>query len=388
MDIFLSTNKFKLNGQSYTGLPILVSAQGKVIEEALSFCIMYMLKRGRVKSKKSWNTYGKTLYQFFGWCEENGRDWRDIGNDREGTILAEFRDWNLSSEGGSLAARTVNARLRLICEFYLYATIKGWVISVPYDMETVRVSQPKGFLAHVDASGGRRISPDVMLKAPRTVLRVLSKHQSRDLLIVIQNLTHRLIVRLALTTGLRREELATFPLKYVINPVTYSEHRSFIRVNLDEHDMKLKGDQPRGIDVPRTVMEDLWHYVIDHRFQLERILGQTQTVLFLAQSGQPYANDGAAFLGIVKKAGKAAGIPYINVHVLRHTYATHTLYSMMKSKGQTHALPYVQHRLGHASVTTTEKYIHCFSELEDELMDDYQSEIDVISRELSDDPDD
>ncbi|MEQ8799307.1 MAG: tyrosine-type recombinase/integrase, partial [Salinisphaeraceae bacterium] len=117
--------------------------------------------------------------------------------------------------------------------------------------------------------------------------------------------------------------------------------------------------------------------------RLESISGQPQRTLFLTADGVPYANDGAALLGVVKKAGEAAGIPYVNVHVLRHTYATHTLYAMMQAKAQTHALLYVRDRLGHASVTTTEKYLHCFSELEDALMNDYQSEIDVISREVA-----
>lgn len=382
MDLFFSTDKFKLNGLSYSGFPVLISREGRVVEEALDFCIAHLVKRGRVQSKKSWVTYGKALYQYFGWCEVNGIDWRDVGNDREATILAEFRDWNLSSEGGSLSASTVNARLRLLCTFYRYAVNNGWVTAVPYAMETVTVRQPKGFLAHVDASGGQQTSPDIMLKTPRTVIRVLSKHQSVDLLNAITNPTHKLIVRLALTTGLRREELATFPLKYVINPATYTKYRSFIRVNIEPHDMSIKGNQPRGIDVPRTVMEALWQYVLDIRYQHESVSGQRQSILLLTESGQPYANDGAAFLGLVKKAGAAAGIPYINVHILRHTYATHTLYAMMKSKAQTHALLYVRDRLGHASVTTIEKYLHCLSELEDALMNDYQSEIDLISREI------
>ena len=383
MELFFSTAKFRLNGHSYTGFPILITEEGKVVSEALDFCITYLIKRGRVQSPKSWVTYGKALYQFLGWAEANAIDWRDVGNDRESTILAEFRDWNLSSEGGSLSAVTINARLRLLCAYYRHAVNKGWVETVPYDIETVTVRQPKGFLAHVDASGGERSSADVMLKTPRTVIKVLSKYQSRELLDAIKNPSHRLMVRLALTTGLRREELASFPLKYVVNPVSYTKHRSFIRVNLDPRDMVIKRHQPRGIDVPRTVMEDLWQYVIGERHRLESISGEAQPTLFLTADGWPYANDGATILGIVKKAGAAAGIPYVNVHVLRHTYATHTLYAMMQAKAQTHALMYVRDRLGHASVTTTEKYLHCFSELEDALMNDYQSEIDVMSREVA-----
>ena len=73
MDLFFSTSKFKLNGQSYAGFPVLITEDGKVAGEALDFCITHLIKRGRVESKKSWETYGKALYQFFGWCEANAK---------------------------------------------------------------------------------------------------------------------------------------------------------------------------------------------------------------------------------------------------------------------------------------------------------------------------
>ncbi|MFI9653417.1 site-specific integrase [Guyparkeria sp. GHLCS8-2] len=389
MDLFFSTEKFKLNPKSdhgYAGFPILISKEGKVEEEALDFCIYYLFQRGRVGSEKSWETYGKALYQFFAFCEAYDRDWRDVGNDREGTILAEYRDWGLRADGGNLAASTMNARLRLLIAFYQHAMKRGWVSALPYDMETVRVRQPKGFLAHVDASGGQRMSPNVMAKTPRPVIRVLNKDQVRDLLHALKNPTHNLIARLALTSGLRRQELATFPLKYVFNAANYTKNRTFIRVNCDPADMKLKNNQPRGIDVPRTVMADLWQYVTDRRHQHESISGQKQSVLFLTNDGRPYANDGAGIYKVIKKAGDAAGIPYVTPHVLRHTYATQTLYAMMKFKGNAETFPllYVQARLGHASIETTKDYLHSISELEDDLMDAYQDEIDFMSREIVD----
>jgi len=87
---------------NYTGFPILISREGKITEEALDICIAHLIKRGRVQSRKSWITCRKALYQFFGWCEVNAIDWRDVGNDRETMVFAEFRGWNLSPEGGAL----------------------------------------------------------------------------------------------------------------------------------------------------------------------------------------------------------------------------------------------------------------------------------------------
>lgn len=382
MHLFFSTSDFKIHGYSYPNLPLLVDRNGAIEREVLQFCIYYLIKRGRVESLNSWVKFGKDLLDFFDWCESNEIDWRDVGNDRESTILAEYRDWSLGEEVGN-SPSTVNGRLNFLMKFYRFACNRGIVASLPYQMETVTVRRPRGFLIHADAAGGQRLSPDVVLKTARPVIRVLSRDQARTLVSSISNPIHKLIVRLALTSGLRRQELATFPVRYVIDPHKYTNYRSFIRVDLHPRDMRLKGNQPRGIDIPRTVMEDLWRYRIDLRHQMERQAGVKSDALFLSNNGIPFKNRGAAFLEIVKSAGMAASIPYVNVHVLRHTYATHTLYSMMRAKTHTNALLYVRDRLGHSSVTTTERYLHCISEVEDGVMNDYQADIDLISRELS-----
>ncbi|MDF5638014.1 hypothetical protein P3733_28045, partial [Vibrio parahaemolyticus] len=80
----------------------------------------------------------------------------------------------------------------------------------------------KGFLAHTDTSGGYAVKPDVLLKTTPTRIKVLNKEQVEELLKSINNKTLRLIVRLALLTGLRKEELLTFPVTYVSAPQSIS----------------------------------------------------------------------------------------------------------------------------------------------------------------------
>ncbi|AJY52995.1 hypothetical protein HSBAA_PA_2520 (plasmid) [Vreelandella sulfidaeris] len=81
-------------------------------------------------------------------------------------------------------------------------------MTVPYAMKTVMVRQPTGLLAHVGASGGRRTTADVTLKTPRTVIWVLSKHQSIDLLSAITNPTHTLY-------SMMQSKAQTYALLYV-----------------------------------------------------------------------------------------------------------------------------------------------------------------------------
>jgi integrase/recombinase XerD len=62
----------------------------------------------------------------------------------------------------------------------------------------------------------------------------------------------------------------------------------------------------------------------------------------------------------------------------RHTYATYTLAYMRKHKSATDPLLYVRDRLGHSSVSVTERYLHYLDAIEDDLITAYQDEIDNL----------
>lgn len=67
---------------------------------------------------------------------------------------------------------------------------------------------------------------------------------------------------------------------------------------------------------------------------------------------------------------KAAGVPVISIHGLRHTHASLLLYEGV-------SIASVARRLGHASITTTQKtYLHIIQELEN-------ADVDLVMRSLS-----
>lgn len=74
--------------------------------------------------------------------------------------------------------------------------------------------------------------------------------------------------------------------------------------------------------------------------------------------------------GILERLCKQANIPVISIHGLRHTHASLLLFSGV-------SLASVARRLGHSSMTTTQKtYIHIIHELENQ-------DVDIIMRSLS-----
>jgi integrase len=376
MRLIFSTKDFKVLGGTYVDFPILLNSRMEIVDEVLLFLIKYCIKRGRVSSKKSWRAYGQTMYDYFSFLEANNLYWDkyDYGNDH--TVIAAYRDWSISE--AKLSPSTVNYRLRMIIKFYQFAFDRGWINQVPYELENVIVTRGSGFFSHVDSSVRKR-TPDVMLKTPSTRIKLLDKPQVIDFLKAIKNPTQRLMARLSLSSGLRKEELATFPVKYIFDPKCYLTHKSLIRVNLDPNDMKTKGNKSRGIDIPRLLMESLWQYVLHERNHLEKVSENKYPELFLNKNGRPWAQSGKSLNNLWKNLG----LPFkVTPHMLRHTYATYTLFELRKRKIQIDPLLYVRDRLGHASIQTTEKYLHYLSEIEEQLMTDYQNDLDLIFEEI------
>ena len=341
---------------------------------ANSFFHAYLL-RGAIGSQKSWQAIGQSIYDFFGFLQAHELAWDDVDRGEHKSLVAAYRDY--CREHAGLAPATIRQRLVYICEFYEFAQRQAWISKLPFDHEVRRIDRSQGFLAHADASGGAVSVRDVMPRHVKGLPKFLTKDQVQALLAVATNVHHRTLIRLALGTGLRREELATFPLSYVFDPDRAGGRVRNVKVHLDPHDgsgMKTKGSKPRDIYMPRGLMKDLYHYARHYRG--ERGHGADRKQLFLNQSGQPYAADGKGLERIVRELGRQAGLAAWP-HLLRHTYATHTLIALQRQgdRNRVEPLVFLQRQLGHTSIQTTMVYLHLVNELADDAVLAYDDEL-------------
>lgn len=380
MELVWASDELVIAGQSYAGFPIL-------LWDTMESCIpvnqffRHHLLRGAIGSKSSWVSTGRALYDFFSFLQANELDWHSVDRGEAKGLLAAYRDYCLVT--CELTPNTTRQRLHYICKFYEYALSQKWVSRLPFGYEERIVKHEVGFLAHVGARGGRTMAKDVMPRVHKVLPKFLSIVEVRALLAVAENPHHRMMIRLALHTGLRREEIASFPLAYVLDPDRADCRDRNIRIRLDPfdgHGICTKGSKPRDIYVSRRFMTDLNRYVVQIRGERASLSKAPYKTLFLNQSGEPYGGDGKSLNRIIGEIGRLAGIK-AHTHMLRHTYATHTLVTLQRTRSNgVEPLVFVQRQLGHSSIQTTLVYLHLVNEVADNAVLAYDDELNDLAR--------
>ena len=379
MRLVLSDNSFRINGIPYEGFPIILDDDQKIVEDAHWFLIDHCIKRGRVNSKGSWHRYGKDLYDYFGFVFTNKFNWKAECRVGVPSVIESYRDWSLNECG--LKSSTINQRLRTIILFYRWALKIGIIQSVPFESETVFVHKKNHFFQHIVSSANRSESADILLTEKREPIQFLTRDQVKICLNAIENPTHRLLLRLPLQTGLRSEEFRTFPLSYVVSPTSDADGqlKNHNVVLCRPEDMRLKGSKPRKIHVPRLLMGDLWEYsVFDREKRIKRSKPSPET-LFLTRDGNAYS--ASAIKRVYNSVSDKVGFR-VTPHMARHTYATYTLHGLRERGYKGDALMYLRDRLGHSSVTTTQRYLHLVEEIDADLMIALEEEVNALFMEV------
>ncbi len=374
MELLRATESLVIGGRPYPGFPILLWDTMASCVHANEFMRHYLL-RGAIGSKKSWPSTGRALYDYFSFLQAHELNWQDVDRGEAKSIVVGYRDYCLIE--CQLARSTTRQRLHYVCKFYEFAQRQGWVSKLPFGLEERKINGESGFLAHVAANGGKALVNDIMPVKHRVLPKFLSMNEIKALLAEAENPHHRMMIRLGLHTGLRRGEIASFPLSYVFDPDKAGKSERNIRIHLDPQDgsgMRTKGSKPREIYISRRFLMELHRYAVQVRGERASLTHNQHKPLFLNQLGEPYADDGKRIERIVRDIGKRANLR-VHPHMLRHTYATHTLVALQRNGRDVEPLVFLQRQLGHSSIQTTMIYLHLINELADNAVLAYDDEL-------------
>ena len=206
-----------------------------------------------------------------------------------------------------------------------------------------RVAALRSFYRHQMLVGTRADNPAAELELPRrakTLPRTLSPGEAERLIEAAKGTTprslrDRALVELLYGAGLRVSEAVG------LDRAAVDLEGRFVRCIG-------KGSKERVVPVGREAVESLRRYLARGRPYLDR---RHRPELFLNAQGGALTRAGA-FL-ILRRLAEAAGLEpgRVHPHLLRHSFATHLLEGGADLRS-------VQEMLGHADLSTTERYTH------------------------------
>ena len=206
-----------------------------------------------------------------------------------------------------------------------------------------RVAALRSFYRHQMLVGARDDNPAAELELPRrakTLPRTLSAGEAERLIEAASGtapraLRDRALVELLYGAGLRVSEAVG------LDRAAVDLERRFVRCIG-------KGSKERVVPIGREAVESLRRYLARGRPHLDR---RHRPELFLNSQGGALTRAGA-FLVLRRLAGAAGLEPgRVHPHLLRHSFATHLLEGGADLRS-------VQEMLGHADLSTTERYTH------------------------------
>ncbi|MEL6944850.1 MAG: site-specific integrase, partial [Bacteroidota bacterium] len=166
-------------------------------------------------------------------------------------------------------------------------------------------------------------------KKPKQLPNVFSKEEIVLLLKAITNIKHRAIIALVYSAGLRRNEILNLRIKDVL----FSRKCIFVK--------SAKGNKDRYVLLSEKAATITKAYLSTY---------SPKYWLFEGEKGGQYSES--SIQAIFSRAKQKAMVnEYVTFHGLRHSFATHLLENGV-------ALNVIKEMLGHASIATTEIYLH------------------------------
>jgi integrase/recombinase XerD len=160
--------------------------------------------------------------------------------------------------------------------------------------------------------------------------QVFTVDQVRQLVAVITNLKHRMMISLFYGTGLRMNELVNLRLCDIDSKV--------FQVKVTG-----KGSKDRFTLLPKQLLEELRKYYLQHKPQTYLFEGQKKGKPMHPRSIQHFVQRYVSMIGLGGKDYSA--------HTLRHSFATH----LLDAGTDIHT---IKELLGHNNITTTMIYLH------------------------------
>ena len=248
------------------------------------------------------SSYRRALDSFFTFLKEKNDSWEEVQDHQVRGFVAQERRRGLS-------ARSIQRALSSILSFFNYLLDEEVVETNP----AANISSPK--------------SAQLLPKALDTdlVKRLLDFKPQGDI-----EIRDKAMVELLYSSGLRLSELCGLNMD---------------SISIKERSCRVvgKGNKTRDLPVGEKAIQSLRDWLLVR----ENISSDANKALFLNKNGKRISTRSVQLR--LERLSKKRGLPMVNPHMLRHSFASHIL----ESSGDLRA---VQEMLGHSDIGTTQIY--------------------------------
>jgi site-specific recombinase XerD len=346
--------------------PFILDSQMRWNAEVNAFLARLSVISGSTNSPKTWRSYAYEFADWLGFCERIGMDWWCVTE----LDIAKYRNI-LASEsspqtGRPLSRSTINHKLGVITQFYRFGLKKGWITTLPFDLEVVRVRR-----CAADASSPQHtacVSTSLHLREAREELVVPPRQDIRRFIGSFHAWRDRLMAEIMWLTGMRSAEVCWLPLHALPDdPGAIAKDTVALKITG-------KGQKRRTVLFPVRLLCSVDRYVHTERERHIRGRGTAPSSVFVGRTGKPLKTSAVnrVFTSNCRRTGL-----HIWPHLLRHAHAVERL-AYLQEIGAPNPLKTVQMELGHASMATTERYLHLTERMRAEVIEAHNSFVDRL----------
>lgn len=201
-------------------------------------------------------------------------------------------------------------------------------------------------------------------KMTKSDIRVLTLKEMNIFMKAIENEFQRTAFLLSLSSGLRLGELLALTwdnvdleegilkVRRTLNRLKTFDEKSPKKTKLVLQDTPKTSTSRRNVPIPQSIIEELKKH---KEKQIQDGLDNPLNLVITSEVGTPF--EPRNFIRALHRIVKDCGLPHLNVHALRHTFATRLLEENERPK-------VVQEMLGHSTIgITLDTYTHVMPEL-------------------------
>jgi len=274
------------------------------------------------RSERTVETYSYHAEKFLYFLQ---RDYPRIQNLDKVTreIVRDYQQYLLNYRdrgGGSLSTRTQILKLKVMRAFFTFLVDQDLVLKNPAASLTLPKEE-------------QRLTRNIL--SEKEVMRLLETLGGNDPV----SIRNRAIVELFYGCGLRTSELCQLK----VQDADFQEQTVII--------LKGKGGKSRVVPIGQYAVHYLQRYLEHGRKYMIKGKRTDPGFLFLSQRGNPF-NSTTINKSVMRSAARKIGTKkYLSCYTMRHSVATHLLANHVD-------ITYIARLLGHASLRTTQRYVH------------------------------